>query len=193
MKRLCHFFCEYINLEFSSERERYAGQVRDKESDEDDEALLHRPSKQYKALSATFMMVCHAIADGLVLGAAATSDRPTISAVVALAMIAHKIPASFALGSYLVSMRISLYKVGVYMTTFAAASPLGAIFCYIIQFIVPKGSAEVGLCVVMLLSGGSVLYVGFHMLNEVKPDRTLTVIILLGSCIAAALGFIKDD
>lgn len=113
------------------------------------------------------MMVLHAFSDGLVIGTSAASGRHEISAIVAMAMIAHKIPASFGLGSYLLALGWNARMVAKAIALFAAASPFAAFVCYGLQYLVPNSSSSVFISVLMLFSGGSVLYTAcFHMLPE---------------------------
>jgi zinc transporter 9 len=84
-----------------------------------------RSSKQ--GFNTVVLMVLHAATDGLVIGSAAATDHHEISMVVALAMVAHKVPASFSLSSFLLALRFSYAKVAKYLLLFSLSSPLAAI------------------------------------------------------------------
>ncbi|KAJ2758403.1 hypothetical protein IWQ56_006009, partial [Coemansia nantahalensis] len=126
-------------------------------------------------------ILVHSCADGLALGAAvaasaAQSETHTSSLeiIVFLALLLHKAPAAFGLITTLKQQGHSAYKLGVWLTIFAASAPLAALAtlaCFMIAG--PPAARGEGEAVqpwagiVMLYSAGTFLYVAMaHTLAE---------------------------
>lgn len=64
---------------------------------------LHQASKRARLMpiTATLGLVVHAAADGVALGAAATTSHKDVEMIVFLAIMLHKAPAAFGLVSFL--------------------------------------------------------------------------------------------
>lgn len=61
-------------------------------------------------MTATVGLVVHAAADGIALGAAATTNHRDVEIIVFLAIMLHKAPASFGLVTFLMHEGIQRYQ-----------------------------------------------------------------------------------
>mmetsp|Transcript_14994 Transcript_14994/g.29010 ORF Transcript_14994/g.29010 Transcript_14994/m.29010 type:complete len:351 (+) Transcript_14994:98-1150(+) len=163
---------------------------------------LSNLSREWKGWSTLLFMVIHAISDGLVVGSVAATGQQKISIVVAAAMIAHKIPASFALSSYFVSLNWPLGKIVRSVGIFSASSPLAAIVFFSMKYLISETTFEKGISLVMIFSAGSVLYVGFfHMFPEAvkayeaqgKRKADAIMMVALGGMVAACAALIPHS
>mmetsp|Transcript_9443 Transcript_9443/g.28714 ORF Transcript_9443/g.28714 Transcript_9443/m.28714 type:complete len:331 (-) Transcript_9443:146-1138(-) len=167
----------------------------------DDKKRHRRSSPQARGLLTLAMMVGHAVTDGLVIGSAAATGQQELSLVVAFAMIAHKVPASFSLSTFLFSIKWPTAAVLKSMLVFSLSSPLAAVGFYAIKFLVSESDFEKMISWVMLFSAGSILYVGFfHMLpealevNQGKAARKQVVCtVAAGSFFASMFAFVPHD
>ena len=108
----------------------------------DDKKRHRRSSPQARGLLTLAMMVGHAVTDGLVIGSAAATGQQELSLVVAFAMIAHKVPASFSLSMFLFSIKWPTASVLKSMLVFSLSSPLAAVGFYAIKFLVSESDFE---------------------------------------------------
>ena len=138
-----------------------------------DDARRRRASTTARARrgeSAATMMIIHAVADGLVVGTSAMSGRQEVTAVVGVAMIAHKIPASFSLGSYLIALNLPKSRVIRLIVAFASSSPIAALAAFCAIGFLPASFSGAAISFLMLFSGGSVLYTAcFHSESPPPP------------------------
>ena len=120
--------------------------------------------------TATLGLVVHAAADGIALGAAATTNQTDVEMIVFLAIMLHKAPASFGLVTYLLHEGLERNRVRKHLLIFSLAAPSAAIFTFVMLQARGSGSldtiAATGLA--MLFSAGTFLYVAtVHVLPEV--------------------------
>lgn len=118
-------------------------------------------------------LVIHAIADGIALGASIASGDSSVEAIVFLAIMIHKAPASFGL-SAVVLQTDGVQGAKRTLALFAAAAPVGAILTYFI--IVFLGSSDTELInwwtgILLLFSGGTFLYVAVHVMQELDQAQ----------------------
>uniref|UniRef100_H2YYJ5 Zinc transporter ZIP9 n=1 Tax=Ciona savignyi TaxID=51511 RepID=H2YYJ5_CIOSA len=135
-----------------------------------------QPDQRSKGHTATIGLVVHAAADGVAMGAAASTDRSDLQFIVFLAIMLHKAPAAFGLVSFLVHEGLEPRKVKRHLLAFALAAPLLAIVTFVFL-------NQVGLNVMlqdynatgvaMLFSAGTFLYVAtVHVLPEVAQSAS---------------------
>ena len=120
--------------------------------------------------TATLGLVVHAAADGIALGAAATTNQTDVEMIVFLAIMLHKAPASFGLVTYLLHEGLERIKIKKHLLIFSLAAPSAAIVTFVLLQARGNGSldtiAATGLA--MLFSAGTFLYVAtVHVLPEV--------------------------
>ncbi|CAK8676492.1 zinc transporter ZIP9-B-like [Clavelina lepadiformis] len=123
-----------------------------------------------KGHTATIGLVVHAAADGIALGAAASTDRHDLQLIVFIAIMLHKAPAAFGLVSFLVHEGLEVRRVKKHLLIFAIAAPLLAIvtFCLLNQKDRQFLSEVNATGIAMLFSAGTFLYVAtVHVLPEI--------------------------
>ncbi|XP_015183378.1 PREDICTED: zinc transporter ZIP9-A [Polistes dominula] len=122
-----------------------------------------------KSFTATLGLVVHAAADGVALGAAATTSQADVEVIVFFAIMLHKAPAAFGLVSFLLHEGVEKKKIGKHLLVFSLSAPCLALLTY---FGIGKEGKETlsnvnatGLA--MLFSAGTFLYVAtVHVLPE---------------------------
>ena len=127
------------------EQEEYSSPIAKREGE------IFRRTKSQLTL---WMMVLHSCADGLVIGSVAATGLEDVTAVVAVAEIAHKIPASFSLGSYLMSMGWSNVGVCLGLLVFSATAPLVALLFFSLKYVISQASFQVAVAIILLFSAG---------------------------------------
>jgi len=120
--------------------------------------------------TATLGLVVHAAADGIALGAAATTNQTDVEMIVFLAIMLHKAPASFGLVTYLLHEGLERNRIRKHLLIFSLAAPSAAVLTFLMLQARGSGSmdtiAATGLA--MLFSAGTFLYVAtVHVLPEV--------------------------
>lgn len=120
-------------------------------------------------ITATLGLVVHAAADGIALGAAASTSQTHVEIIVFIAIMLHKAPAAFGLVSFLLHEGFDRTRVRRHLTVFAFSAPVLAIITYVG---LNQGGNEVlvsnkGTGIAMLFSGGTFLYVAtVHILPK---------------------------
>lgn len=70
-------------------------------------------------------------ADGIALGAAATTSHTDVEMIVFLAIMLHKAPASFGLVTFLMHEGLERHRIKKHLLFFALAAPVGALVTYL--------------------------------------------------------------
>lgn len=120
--------------------------------------------------TATLGLVVHAAADGVALGAAATTNQTDVEIIVFLAIMLHKAPASFGLVTYLLHEGLERGRIRRHLLIFALAAPVLAIVTFLLLTIHGRENLDTfsATGVAMLFSAGTFLYVAtVHVLPEV--------------------------
>lgn len=102
--------------------------------DEESESFLQSmtPSpKQTRSLATTTGLVIHAFADGIAMGASATSSS-SLGFIIFLAIMVHKAPAAFGLTSVLLKQGLSKRAARGHLIIFSLASPFGALSTWLL-------------------------------------------------------------
>ncbi|KOC60819.1 Zinc transporter ZIP9-A [Habropoda laboriosa] len=134
-----------------------------------DQCSARRSGGREKSVTATLGLVVHAAADGVALGAAATTSQADVELIVFLAIMLHKAPAAFGLVSFLLHEGVDRKKIGRHLLVFSLAAPCLALLTY---FGIGKEGKETlsnvnATGVAMLFSAGTFLYVAtVHVLPE---------------------------
>ncbi|OQR78881.1 zinc transporter ZIP9-B-like [Tropilaelaps mercedesae] len=124
--------------------------------------------------TATLGLVVHAAADGIALGAAATTTRAEIEMIVFLAIMLHKAPAAFALVSFLLHEGLDRATIKKHLLLFSAAAPILAVTTYfgISQNTKESMASMNATGIAMLFSAGTFLYVAtVHVLPELAASK----------------------
>ncbi|XP_044520741.1 zinc transporter ZIP9 isoform X3 [Gracilinanus agilis] len=119
-------------------------------------------------------------ADGVALGAAASTSQTSVQLIVFVAIMLHKAPAAFGLVSFLMHAGLERNRIRKHLLVFALAAPVMAMVTYLgLSKSSKEALSEVNATgVAMLFSAGTFLYVAtVHVLPEVgglghshKPD-----------------------
>uniref|UniRef100_A0A5F5PVX2 Zinc transporter ZIP9 n=1 Tax=Equus caballus TaxID=9796 RepID=A0A5F5PVX2_HORSE len=139
-----------------------------------------RPSNS--KITTTLGLVVHAAADGVALGAAASTSQTSVQLIVFVAIMLHKAPAAFGLVSFLMHAGLERNRIRKHLLVFALAAPVMSMVTYLgLSKSSKEALSEVNATgVAMLFSAGTFLYVAtVHVLPEVggighshKPDAT---------------------
>lgn len=129
------------------------------------------PSKRHaRSFATTIGLVIHAAADGIAMGASATTEDMQLGLVIFLAIMIHKAPAAFGLTSVLLKQGLSKRAARGHLILFSLAAPFGALTTWILVTILggrhTGGASTVWWTGMLLLfSGGTFLYVTFTFPN----------------------------
>lgn len=135
-------------------------------STEDPEAARAASSK----ITTTLGLVVHAAADGVALGAAASTSQTSVQLIVFVAIMLHKAPAAFGLVSFLMHAGLERNRIRKHLLVFALAAPVLSMLTYLgLSKSSKEALSEVNATgVAMLFSAGTFLYVAtVHVLPEV--------------------------
>ncbi|KAI0022104.1 Zinc/iron permease [Xylariomycetidae sp. FL0641] len=143
---------------------------RDEEESEGFLGSLTPTPKQSRSLATTMGLVIHAAADGIAMGASATSSDTKLGFIVFIAIMVHKAPAAFGLTSILLKQGLSKRAARGHLIVFSLASPSGAWFTFIlVSFLGGGGESRVNQWwtgMLLLFSAGTFLYVAMHAMQE---------------------------
>ncbi|KAE8442893.1 hypothetical protein EG329_002565 [Mollisiaceae sp. DMI_Dod_QoI] len=142
----------------------------DEESESFLQSLAPTP-KQTRSLATTTGLVIHAAADGIAMGASATSSNTKLGFIIFIAIMVHKAPAAFGLTSVLLKQGLSKRAARGHLIIFSLAAPFGALTTWIIVNILggdhmegESGQWWTGM--LLLFSAGTFLYVAMHAMQE---------------------------
>jgi zinc transporter 9 len=103
----------------------------DEESESFLQSLAPTP-KQTRSLATTTGLVIHAAADGIAMGASASSSNTKLGFIIFIAIMVHKAPAAFGLTSVLLKQGLSKRAARGHLIIFSLAAPFGALSTWII-------------------------------------------------------------
>jgi zinc transporter 9 len=98
--------------------------------------------KQTRSLATTLGLVIHAAADGIAMGASATTSNLNVGLIIFFAIMVHKAPAAFGLTSILLKQGLSKRATRVHLMVFSLAAPAGALATYFIVSLVGGSNME---------------------------------------------------
>ncbi|XP_034000225.1 zinc transporter ZIP9 [Trematomus bernacchii] len=134
------------------------------------EALDPEAARASSKITTTLGLVVHAAADGVALGAAASTSQTSVQLIVFVAIMLHKAPAAFGLVSFLMHAGLERNRIRRHLLVFSLAAPVLAM----LTFLGLSQSSKEALSdfnatgVAMLFSAGTFLYVAtVHVLPEV--------------------------
>ncbi|KAJ3652226.1 hypothetical protein Zmor_018208 [Zophobas morio] len=124
-------------------------------------------------ITATIGLIVHAAADGVALGAAATTSHADVEIIVFLAIMLHKAPAAFGLVTFLLHEGIDRQRIRKHLLMFSLAAPILTLCTYF--GIGQKGKETLSSLnatgIAMLFSAGTFLYVAtVHVLAELTQN-----------------------
>lgn len=83
--------------------------------------------RRARSLATTVGLVIHAAADGIAMGASATSSNMKLGFIIFIAIMIHKAPAAFGLTSVLLKQGLSKRAARGHLIVFSLAAPVGAL------------------------------------------------------------------
>jgi zinc transporter 9 len=98
--------------------------------------------KQTRSLATTTGLVIHAAADGIAMGASATTANMELGLIIFAAIMVHKAPAAFGLTSVLLKQGLSKRAARGHLLIFSLAAPVGALATYIIISVLGGSNME---------------------------------------------------
>ena len=168
------------------------------EVDHGHEHIHHRNSPWIIVLGLSL----HSAADGLAIGSAAAGSSEAVTAIVALAVLIHKVPAAFSLGVFSTHERNERNDSIRDVVLFSVATPV----MIMVSFYALEGLDEHMIALAMLFAGGTFLYVatvdtlpdihnpetGREALVNVIIGVALMIVILYGADAAGLIGHGHD-
>ncbi|CAG2112456.1 unnamed protein product [Medioppia subpectinata] len=152
------------------------------DSVENGDSLSTSSPKRSSKITATIGLVVHSAADGIALGAAATTSHTDVEMIVFLAIMLHKAPAAFGLVTFLMHEGLERSRLRKHLLAFSLSAPIAA---FITFFGISQGTKEAlsdynATGVAMLFSAGTFLYVAtVHVLPEITQHQNLKLTELL--------------
>ena len=117
-------------------------------------------------------LLIHCMADGLAMGSAFLSGNAALTLIIATAMILHKAPMAFGLGTYLLACNIPWTSAQKIILVFSLTAPVATIVTYIIFTIVPALATPLAVSLAVLFSGGTFLHAAtFHILPDILHGK----------------------
>lgn len=118
------------------------GSSLDSSQDEEAESFLQSLAptpKQSRSLATTTGLVIHSAADGIAMGASASSSNERLGFIIFIAIMVHKAPAAFGLTSVLLKQGLSKRAARGHLIIFSLAAPFGALMTWLIVGILGGG------------------------------------------------------
>lgn len=114
------------------------------DEDENDSFLdSFTPSpRQSRSLATTTGLVIHAAADGIAMGASATTSDMKLGLIIFIAIMIHKAPAAFGLTSLLLRQGLTKRAARGHLIAFSLAAPAGALGTYVLISLLGGGNME---------------------------------------------------
>lgn len=81
-------------------------------------------------MTATIGLIVHSAADGIALGAAATTSHADVEMIVFLAIMLHKAPAAFGLVTFLLHEGLDRSRIKRHLIMFSSSAPIAAFITY---------------------------------------------------------------
>ena len=100
---------------------------------------LREAPKVARSMATTIGLVIHAAADGIAMGASASSSSMKLGFIIFLAIMIHKAPAAFGLTSVLLRQGLSKRAAKAHLLVFSLAAPAGALTTYMLVWLLGGG------------------------------------------------------
>lgn len=98
--------------------------------------------RQSRSLATTTGLVIHAAADGIAMGASATTSDMKLGLIIFIAIMFHKAPAAFGLTSLLLRQGLTKRAARGHLIAFSLAAPAGALGTYVLISLLGGGNME---------------------------------------------------
>lgn len=134
----------------------------------------------------------HATADGVAIGSAAVAGDSAFSALVALAVLLHRVPAAFSLGLFTLHETSDRRRATLGLMAFAAATPVAILLSYLLL----DGASDRLIALVLMFSAGTFVYVStvdtLPAIHNPDTGRRSVAVVLLGAALFAAVFLVLD-
>lgn len=135
-------------------------------------------------ITATIGLIVHSAADGVALGAAASTSHTDVEMIVFLAIMLHKAPAAFGLVTFLLHEGLDKSRIKKHLLAFSLSAPIGAFVTYLCLgggYFQDTGLSNYNATgIAMLFSAGTFLFVAtVHVLPEITQEKDLKLIEVL--------------
>ena len=152
----------------------------------------HHVKRKSSKITATIGLIVHSAADGVALGAAASTAHTDVEMIVFLAIMLHKAPAAFGLVTFLLHEGLDKSKIKRHLFAFSMSAPLGTLVTYVFLGGEAFQSEYNATGIAMLFSAGTFLFVAtVHVLPEMTQERELkmteVLVLIVGSFIPSLL------
>jgi len=145
---------------------------------------VHHPTS---ARSLVLGLSAHAMADGVAIGSAAAAGDTAFSAVIAVAVLIHRVPAAFSLGVFTLHEDHSPSRALQSVVAFSAATPI----TMLVSFLVLDGADSGLIALALLFSAGTFVYVAtvdtLPAVHNTELGRRSMRNVLLGAAIFAVV------
>jgi len=145
---------------------------------------VHHPTS---ARSLVLGLSVHAMADGVAIGSAAAAGDAAFSAVIAVAVLIHRVPAAFSLGVFTLHEDHSSKRAVQSVVAFAAATPI----TMLVSFLLLDGADAGLIAMALLFSAGTFVYVAtvdtLPAVHNTEVGRRSMRNVLLGAAIFAVV------
>ncbi len=142
-------------------------------------------SKKHASYVLIFILSIHSIIVGIALG---TETAISQSIIIAIAVLAHKGSAAFALGVSMLKSKIATYKITKLIIMFSLMTPLGIVIGAFLEHVLDGSSVEFSIAVFDALAAGTFLYIAImDIFNEEFKDKKYTYLKLLFSVLGLLL------
>lgn len=135
----------------------------------------------------------HAVADGLAIGSAAVAGDATLSVLVAVAVLIHRVPAAFSLGLFVLHETEDHARAIRAIIAFALATPLAMMATYLVL----DELDDKLISLTLLFSAGTFLYVAtvdtLPAIHNPETGRRSVRNVLIGAALFGALLFIAES
>ncbi len=134
----------------------------------------------------------HALADGLAIGSAAVAGDSAFSALVALAVLLHRVPAAFSLGLFTLHETSDQRRATAGLAAFAAATPVTIMLSYLLL----DGASDRLIALILMFSAGTFVYVAtvdtLPAIHNPETGRRSVINVLIGAVLFAAIFLVVD-
>ncbi|AOA65183.1 Manganese homeostasis protein [Komagataella phaffii CBS 7435] len=121
--------------------------------------------------STTLGLCIHSLTDGIALASSILTRNMRIGVIIFFIVAIHKLPSAFALTSILLREGLPKDLIYKHVGLFSLSAPSGAILTYIIARLLNLSDLPYYTGALLLFSGGTFLYVGFHSLMTITDNR----------------------
>ena len=142
-------------------------------------------SEKHASYVLIFILSIHSIIVGIALG---TETAMNQSIIIAIAVLAHKGSAAFALGVSMLKSKIEASKIAKFIVIFSVMTPFGIVIGALLSHALDGTAVEFSIAVFDALAAGTFLYIAImDIFNEEFKEKQYTYLKLLFSVLGLLL------